>query len=367
MLEITEMLQQSGLEGLGEFGIKVVEYENYYVLNYSQIDSPKEHPLVMECRGTIVRKDTFEVVCLPFRRFFNLFETESTYTIPIEECVAVEKSDGSLIKVWWDPIEGVWQAGTRGTAYAEGNTHGWGFTFRELFYRTVGGEEKFQSLANLYLNRSYTHMFELCCSENRIVTPYENDRVFYLSSRSILTGECRPLNDFQFVDFINALGILSPSVAWFDSAEAILEAVGLFKGLEEGYVLYLSGEPVCKVKSPLYVKVHHVRGEGLTPKRIADLIWEGEMEEYLTYFPNDLDKVVPYEIAYRDMLEECVSARNFSSVTEDQKRFAMAVKHLPISGIAFNIRRGMPISEALGRVLKNKRLEILEQYLDLEE
>lgn len=365
MLEITEMLQQAGLEGLGELGIKVVEYENYYVLDYSQIDSPKEHPLVMECRGTIVRKDTFEVVCLPFRRFSNLFETESTYTIPIEDCIAVEKSDGSLIKVWWDPIEGVWQVATRGTAYAEGDVQGWGITFRELFYRTVGGEEEFQSLANLHLNRSYTHLFELCCSENRVVTPYDSDRVYYLSSRNNFTGECKELDIYY--EMLFPLRIKQSNFSVFSSFEDILDSVKVMKGLEEGYVLYLGGEPVCKVKSPLYVKAHHVRGEGLTPKRIVDLIWEGEMEEYLTYFPNDSDKVSPYRIAYKNMLESCLCVKDLSSTIEDQKRFAMTVKHLPISGIVFSIRKGMSIAEALERVTKNRRLEILEQYLDLEE
>ena len=39
-----------------EFGIQVKEYpeEGLYVFNYSQIESPKMHPIVMECRGLIL-------------------------------------------------------------------------------------------------------------------------------------------------------------------------------------------------------------------------------------------------------------------------------------------------------------------------
>lgn len=54
-----------------ELGIIFSEYENLVILNYSQIDSPKFHPITMECRGLILEKDTWDIVSFPFRRFFN--------------------------------------------------------------------------------------------------------------------------------------------------------------------------------------------------------------------------------------------------------------------------------------------------------
>ncbi len=36
-----------------------------------------------------------------------------------------------------------------------------------------------------------------------------------------------------------------------------------------------------KIKSPSYVAIHHLRGEGLCPKKIAELILINETDEYL--------------------------------------------------------------------------------------
>lgn len=361
MKRLSDKFREVGVDGLKDLGISVKEYDNYYVLNYSQIDSPKQHPLVMECRGTIVFKDSFEIVCLPFRRFFNLYETENTKEIPIEECHAVEKSDGSLIKVWWDPIEGIWQVATRGTAYAEGLVGDWGLTFKELFYKTVGGEDNFQTLANLSLNRVYTHMFELCCLENRVVTPYEDNRVYYLSSRNNLTGDCKVLDIYP--TFLSHLGILLPDVKVFANSVSLLENVDNLKGLKEGYVLYFKGQPVCKVKNSLYVKLHYIRGNGLTLKHIVDIVWNSEQGEYLTYFPEDIDILLPYLDAFSRMLKNCEEVLKLSNQISDQKEFALVVKDSPISSIAFKLRKGVPLEETLKEVRGNSRVDILRKYV----
>lgn len=57
-----------------EFAIKVRQYdEGLLVLNYDQIESPKSHPIVMECRALILDTD-FNVVSRAFDRFFNIHE-----------------------------------------------------------------------------------------------------------------------------------------------------------------------------------------------------------------------------------------------------------------------------------------------------
>mgnify|MGYP003565423402 CR=1 FL=1 len=51
-----------------EFGIKVKEYDDRIVLNYSQINSPKYHPIVKECRALILSKPPVNAVELSKRK-----------------------------------------------------------------------------------------------------------------------------------------------------------------------------------------------------------------------------------------------------------------------------------------------------------
>lgn len=94
MLEVKKYLQLNSLEKLTEeFAIKVrrhSKYPNLVGLVYCQIDSPKLHPIVRECRGLILDEtNNWSVVAYPFFRFFNYEEggadkidwnTATTYT-----------------------------------------------------------------------------------------------------------------------------------------------------------------------------------------------------------------------------------------------------------------------------------------------
>ena len=53
--------------------IKVTEKEGLVCFKYSQIDSDFNEPLVRECRGIILEKDTWNVVAYAFNKFFNFF------------------------------------------------------------------------------------------------------------------------------------------------------------------------------------------------------------------------------------------------------------------------------------------------------
>ena len=71
-MQVQKYLKEFGIEALKqEFGIKVKEYEEgLCVLNYDQINSPKSHPIVKECRSLILDKE-FNVVSRSMDRFFN--------------------------------------------------------------------------------------------------------------------------------------------------------------------------------------------------------------------------------------------------------------------------------------------------------
>lgn len=61
-----------------QFAIKVKHYEEdgIVLLDYHMLDSPKMHPIVIECRSLILDYCTFEVVSRKFDRFFNYLEVK---------------------------------------------------------------------------------------------------------------------------------------------------------------------------------------------------------------------------------------------------------------------------------------------------
>ena len=74
IMKTIEYIKKNGIESLkSEFGINVKEYDDLFVLNYDQIESPKTHPIVQECRSLILDKQ-FNVVSRSFDRFFNFGE-----------------------------------------------------------------------------------------------------------------------------------------------------------------------------------------------------------------------------------------------------------------------------------------------------
>ena len=115
MLEIQKFLQTALPEELTvQLGIKVKRHPKYpelYHFSYDQIESPKEHPIVHECRGLILNsQDNWKVVAYPFKRFANYGEG---WAAPIDWSSArvQEKVDGSMIVLWY--YQGEWNCSTK--------------------------------------------------------------------------------------------------------------------------------------------------------------------------------------------------------------------------------------------------------------
>ena len=93
------------------------------------------------------------------------------------------------------------------------------------------------------------------------------------------------------------------------------------------------------VVSPTYLAVHRLKGEGLTPKRIIDLVNMNEHEEYLTYFEDDRKYFEPYIKAYEVLFDDINFIWEKYKTVRDQKDFAMCVKDFPFASILFRKRK----------------------------
>lgn len=333
-MQVQKYLKEFGIEALKqEFGIKVKDYpEGLLVLNYGQIDSPKSHPLVRECRSLILDK-SFNVVSRSFDRFFNLFEVpESQNHIDMKKAILFEKVDGSLIKIYnW---KGTWYVSTRSTAFGESTVNGFDMTFKELVFKALGinNDIEFQKECNNELFSNLTYIFEVTSIENRCVKSYTGYTLYFLTARN------NRMYEYDWFDgwcSLSNMYIKLPKKYTFDSIEACIKAAKELENLDEGYVLYQEGVPVCKIKSPAYCAVHLIKGEGLSPKRIAELVLTGEQDEYLVYFPKDKSFIQPYVEGLENLLISVQAAFNSVNHITTQKDFALAVKGSKVSSLLF--------------------------------
>lgn len=347
-----------------DFGIKSKIYDDFVVLNYSQIDSPKTDPIVLECRGLILDWD-WNVLRRPFDRFFNYGEADNQ-DFDFKNSVCMEKLDGSLIPAWWNPFEKRWCFGTRGTAFAECECNS-GRMFFEIIDDCFMTDSK-ESVADTIFYEDQTYIFELCSPENRVVVPYSETSLVLIGVRDNDTGDYFSIKECEEV--VDALKIHDVKVRMpntynlheLDSIHKSLEDTGIKL---EGYVFWNpeTNERV-KIKSIQYVAIHHLRDNGnLNPKRICELVFANETSEYLQYFESDKKFFDPWIDAYGVMVEAIHFYYEVISKYElTQKEYAMLVKDSPYSGIMFALRQGKSLEDCFAKMNSDAKVRLLEHF-----
>lgn len=272
-----------------ELGLKINRKDGFALFNYDQIKSPKDHPIVKESRGLILKDKTWELVLLPFTRFFNYgegcAETIDLYTATIQS-----KEDGSLMSLWYDGTQ--WQVSTRKMMYAEGIVQhpflASEMTFAELFF-SVFDRNKLQ-----HLSKDSSYSFELCTSYNRIVKKYDESKIFLLSARDNRNG--LEYSSLCLSILAEKLGVRRPKTYSLatDNYEELKKTMEAFPPDEEGYVVVdeksFEGDAAwstyrrVKFKNPRYVLLHHTR-MSLSIRNFIELIFAGEVDEFVAYFP----------------------------------------------------------------------------------
>jgi T4 RnlA family RNA ligase len=338
MLKVQQYLQFKSLADLKEeLGIEYSVYEDLVILNYSQIDSPKSHPIVMECRGLILQQDTWEVVCFPFKRFFNCDEVqEINEDFNFSNAIGLEKIDGTLISLFY--YKDKWLMSTRGKIENSEKLSFYNLTFRTLFHETVSQYLKFWN----NLHEDYTYVFELVSPENRVVTVYEKRELYLLTVRNKKTLCELPLETLQ--NIANNLEVKLPQIVDFKTKTELLDLAKSLKVLQEGFVAVdysvkdiddtMSYRRV-KVKNPAYVAIHHLKDSaGKSSRSIVRLVINNEYEEFLSYFNEFRNFVEDVKIKYETYLKQAqddeksiehLFALDFKN-KEDKKQFALAVK-----------------------------------------
>lgn len=375
-MQTIDFIKEHGLDALTtQLGISVKRYdEGLLVLNYSQIDSPKSHPVVMECRGLIL-DEHHNVVSRGFDRFFNHGEVPDHTTFDFHNAEICEKVDGSLIKIYF--FDGKWHIATRGTAFAESNCNGFG-VFRDLVLRSmpdsvvphpngatsfIDPNTAFQEECNFWLDVDWTYIFEFTSVENRVVTRYEGYNLTFLAARhkNGVYGD-----EYEERAVVSAFHCAVAKRYKFDSIEHCLEVVKNLPDLQEGYVVYVDGKPVCKIKSPAYVAAHHIRSnDGLTPKNIARLVVTNETSEYLQYFEEDRHLIEPYAISWDEFVVLMGEKYDRFEGIQEQKEFALSVKDIRNCSVLFSARKfKKPVEAVINDLNLDTKVRMLLEHID---
>ena len=368
MLNVQEYLENNTLEDLeSEFGIVVTRYDDRVVLNYSQIDSPKFHPICDECRGLILSYPEFGVLSRSFNRFYRYMEgghfQKKDFDITRSQvCV---KYDGSLINLYHDGMN--WNCATRKMAFAEGETNK-GNIFKSVVEKALGFS--IEELEGVH--KDYTIICEVVSPETRVVIPYPETRLYVLGIRDKHTGEYLSVDDvYSFVMKLSTqYGSNVYSYEYFkvDNVQNVLEMAKNLNPMSEDGEGYVCFDPVTenrvKIKNPSYDAIAHLRENGaISNKKIAQLVFDQDHEEYLGYFEEDREFFVPYINAYNKMREELEFMWDNTKGIGDQKKFALQVKDHPLSMFLFQKRKGLGFEQIVDNLNKKKKQELLERFM----
>lgn len=353
-MKTIEYLNKFGIEKIQkEFAIKVSTDERFpclYVLNYDQINSPKNHQITKECRSLVVKSElngsSYSLASRAFDRFFNQGENGDDFELSKLELF--EKVDGSLVSVFYV------------------KNHGWLYRTKSIIMPTTAVNNSERTWKDLIesaldwpnikgLDESCTYIFEVVGKENRVVVDHKEDGAYLLAIRDNSTGKYRPVTTSKFN---------TPKRYSFSSTNECLESLKHLPGLDEGYVGYIDGTPVVKVKSPKYLAAHRLRGNGLTPKNIIEMVVINECDEYFSVFPEDEEHFKNYLAAWRKLEHELVEQHKKHRCIEDNKAFAIVVKDLLFSKVLFKVRHsGGDVLNALHSQSKAYKVKLLENLM----
>ena len=340
MLQVQDFLKNKTFDDLTEeLGIKVNKHETLplAILNYDQIESPKTHPIVRECRGLVLNSETHAVVAKSFNRFFNWGEVQDEMPLfDFSDFLVQSKEDGSLVLIYY--FDGQWRSNTRGS-FAEDIMQFQKFTWTEGILQALGIE----SFDDFHLAKEFTYICEFCSPWNKIVRTYKEPVMYLLTAFDNRTLE--EVTVAQCDGFARAANMQRPELFTFKTIEEIQAHLQHLEETDptfEGVVIRDCNNHRWKIKSPTYLGLHRLRGNDdniWNPKHLLPFVLSGEEDELLTYFPECSERFYEVKCRVLEQYSELVELWADNWMIEDQKDFALAVKDHKFASVLFNVRK----------------------------
>lgn len=278
---------------------------NLMLLCYT-INSDMSLPLVQECRGVIIDVDSLEVISYPFNKFFNLHE-EYHATIDWSSAYTTRKIDGSICKIVRLGQRLLISTNKTIDAFKAEIQNQLGCpykTFGDVILQGLqkasyeGGYSEVNEMCMDIFEEGYTYIFELVSPYTKIVIPYNEIRLYLIGVRNNHTFQEIFFNDSCLSKIQRCFQ--RPQCYLIGSEKDVVKAAESLPETEEGFVVVDKYFNRIKVKSLTYVRLHHMRGEGVLTYSAALAVYrqgKAEVDELLSYFPE-------YESAYRNLEEK---------------------------------------------------------------
>ena len=320
-----------------ELGIRSLHHETLplVILNYDQIDSPKAHPVVRECRALVLHAQSYELVARGFPRFFNWGElAEEMKRFDFSDFTAHTKEDGSLVLLY--RFAGAWQVSTRGS-FARDTFRDSTLTWRDGIVQAL----RLGALAELQgrLDEALCYVCEFCSPYNTVVRRYP-EPVLYLLSAYRGAEELAP----EEVDALAGDLFRRPARYVFHGIEEVREFLKRQSAADptfEGVVLRDRHGQRWKIKSPTYLGLHQMTlGDACGPRQLMPFILAGEEGELLTYYPQFADAYCECRAQVDAALARLEEVWQASRGIAGQKEFAQAIAgKTPFTGLLFALRK----------------------------
>lgn len=319
------------------------------VLNYSQIDSPR-NALTDDCRSLTLDSQDYSLVARSFTRFYNwgeLSRSDLRYSqFNFADCYVTHKEDGSLTKFFY--YGDTWHVHTRGS-FGEEIVNGDGNkTWKEMFQQAYTGEK-----LDAALDRRLVYICEFCSLENKIVRTYSRPTFFLLTAFDGATE----LNSNE-VDAVCPSFMKRPNRVQLHSIDEVKGYVTGYAASDstfEGVVICDSGFRRWKVKSPKYIALHAAKNN--QSPDLLEFVKSGETKEFLLYFPEYSEQIEKLQTVYDNELAHLEVVYNNYKNTDSQKEFALSVKDERFSPVLFMARRNQTtVREEFVKYISKERL-----------
>lgn len=336
------------------YSLSIKRKDTRILFKYSQIDSDFSLEIVREARGLILEDKTWNIVCYPFKKFFNYGEAYAD-EIDWESARIFEKVDGSLIKVYY--YNGKWRFGTNSTIDA--NDAELSAPPYETFMELFDVAADVCGLDYDRLDPHYTYIFELRSPYNKVVVPYEDIRIVHIGTRNNIT--CEEVE----VD----IGIEKPKQYMLSSLDDCIAMAATFDFTQEGFVVVDKNYHRVKVKSEDYVRVHRLANNGsITLERAIDLIRTNELEEFLVYCPQYTNFINDVRHRFNKFCSDIYFNVNMALIEkmacETRKDFAAVAKTFKYPMVWFKVyeTKSFDINAWINSLTTAKLASYLEKY-----
>lgn len=339
-----------------KIGIRTKTSDNYTIFNYNP-GADFSNPIVQEARG-IILDNNLNVMCWPFRKFGNWSES---YVDEIDwnSAKIQEKIDGSVMKLWFDYNNQLWNWSTNSMIYAHEADYN-----DTTFLRIIMSAVNYEDIQLDKLDKNKTYIFELVSPENQVVILYPFTKIWHIGTRDNISG----------IEYDEDIGIDKPQTYPLTNISECLEAVEKLNEKDddikhEGFVVVDKNWNRIKIKSSMYVAEHYFKTRAFSKEDAIDLILTKDKFNASLESLSANVKVKWYEFKLAELLNDLDQYINYcknlyEELNHNRKAFALTIKNDKYKSFGFKyLDTGLDAYSLLTeKMSKTALMNMLEDY-----